>query len=54
VVRIGHGNGVIAVVVQMARENGLDGVMVEKVTVSRTARRLFEGNVLFNLWGKGL
>lgn len=48
-VRIRHGSGVIGVGVDMAEGVGSDGVRVEKVTVSRTARRLFEGNVLFNL-----
>lgn len=33
----------------MGEGEGKDGVRVEKATVSRTERRLFEGNVLFSL-----
>ena len=47
-VTIQHGSGNIEADVQLRTE--LDGeVVVENVTVSRTARRLFEGNVLVNV-----
>ncbi|OBT75152.1 hypothetical protein VF21_05486 [Pseudogymnoascus sp. 05NY08] len=47
-VTIVHGSGEISADVKMREES--DGeVVVESVSVSRTARRLFEGNVLINI-----
>ncbi|KAH7324008.1 methylitaconate delta2-delta3-isomerase [Rhexocercosporidium sp. MPI-PUGE-AT-0058] len=45
---IEHASGEITARVK-SREDGMDGLAVESVTVSRTARRLFEGNVLINV-----
>ena len=47
-VNIRHGGGIIAAAVRLSRDGSGD-VLVDQVTVSRTARRLFEGSVLFNL-----
>jgi 2-methylaconitate cis-trans-isomerase PrpF len=46
-VRIKHAGGVVAVAVKIAGDS--EECNVEKVTVSRTARRLFEGNVFLTL-----
>jgi 2-methylaconitate cis-trans-isomerase PrpF len=47
-INIRHGGGVIAAAVRLSRDDS-DDVLVNEVTVSRTARRLFEGSVLFHL-----
>ncbi|KAH9215899.1 methylitaconate delta2-delta3-isomerase [Leptodontidium sp. 2 PMI_412] len=45
---IEHASGEITARVK-TREDSMEGLAVESVTVSRTARRLFEGNVLINV-----
>jgi 2-methylaconitate cis-trans-isomerase PrpF len=51
-VEIRHGGGIIYVVVKISRAGHRDGegdLTVDQITVSRTARRLLEGCMLFSL-----
>ncbi|KAH7411245.1 PrpF protein-domain-containing protein [Cadophora sp. MPI-SDFR-AT-0126] len=47
VIRIKHRSGEMDVLVQ-TKSNGSGGSEIEKVSISRTARRLFEGNVYYS------
>lgn len=48
-VTIAHGSGKIDAVVSSTPDVGAGGLLVNAVTVIRTARRLFEGNVYYNI-----